>query len=304
MRVRFKGGLRSAISSSCLARSIGLAAMAASFQGCARLSEIRKNLIELPSETEARVTQDRSSRQQSYSPPQEYRESVALRLQKEADEDLARQALAKEEARTKAYTDVGLSTGLAHAWAGTFSPEEALEFKKLRLSDDEEATLTVMGRQVYDWNAAGFRVPESIAWNKAQFNMADADKWRKAGFGPKKAKNIEAFGVSDPVQGKKIVARCPKGVEALDVLYQTNPYDVTGRCFGFVGTTRQILSRTTGLYLLGGAQPVLVNFGERSAPPHLFNGIVKGLGSYKYTTVSGSQKIVSSVDAVYSRESL
>ncbi|HAZ07638.1 MAG TPA: hypothetical protein DCZ01_03730 [Elusimicrobia bacterium] len=203
----------------------------------------------------------------------------------------------------KAYKDAGLSIETTIVWAATLPAGEAQEFKKLGLAKDEERELSVIGRQIHDWQKAGFSVKDAIMWSRAQFGLSEAVKWRDAGYAPKSAADWIRGGIAKPSDAKAIGKKCPKGMEPLEVLYQLNPYDVKGRCFQFVGTTQQILSRSSGLYLLGGEAPALVNFGEHSAPPHVFRGITKGVGAYKYVAVSGSEKIVPSLEAVLVHES-
>lgn len=93
---------------------------------------------------------------------------------------------------------------------------------------------------------------------------------------------------------KKIAKICPKGVGDVGDLISTNPYDVKGKCFAFVGEKLQILSRTVGLYRLGSDLVYYINFGSDSAPGILYQGYVRGVGIYQYETVMGASKIVPS----------
>lgn len=101
----------------------------------------------------------------------------------------------------------------------------------------------------------------------------------------------------DRERQKKIARMCPKGVSDFGKLLFANPYDVKGRCYNFVGGTAQILSRSIGLYKLTRDKNVYIDFGRNAAPSQFFNGYVKGVGVFTYTTVMGAKMIVPSLVA-------
>lgn len=96
---------------------------------------------------------------------------------------------------------------------------------------------------------------------------------------------------------REIQRLCPKGIGSMSDLVQTNPYDIGDKCFEYVGTHLQTISRTTALYSLGSNLIYYIDFGRDSAPPLYFQGYVRGLGAYRYRTVSGAVNIIPSLSA-------
>lgn len=94
---------------------------------------------------------------------------------------------------------------------------------------------------------------------------------------------------------KEILKICPKGLGGLGDLIKANPYEVKDRCYVFVGRTLQILSRNTGFYQLNRDDRVYIDFGSGVAPSSIFQGYVKGVGVFSYTTVMGAKMIVPSL---------
>jgi len=99
----------------------------------------------------------------------------------------------------------------------------------------------------------------------------------------------------DRKRQKEIAKACPKGLGDFGELVFANPYDVKGRCYGFVGKTLQVLDRSIGLYQLGRDKNVYIDFGGDAAPSQFFSGFVKGVGVFSYTTVMGAKMIVPSL---------
>lgn len=212
------------------------------------------------------------------------------------------------DSTAKRWADAGFASGEASEWGEGIRPEEAAQWKGAGWSVAEAKAWRAKASSLDDafkWRKSGFTLEDYAAWNgvKVYMNAGIAAAWRNAGYAPKAAAGWIGSGIENPADAKALGKMCPKGLEPFEALYQSNPYDVKGRCFAFVGTTRQILSRSSGLYLLGGEQPALVGFGSKSAPPHVFRGITKGVGAYKYVAVSGSEKIVPSLEAVLVQES-
>ena len=100
----------------------------------------------------------------------------------------------------------------------------------------------------------------------------------------------------DRERQKKIARMCPKGVSDFGKLLFANPYDVKGRCYNFTGSTAQILGRSIGLYKLTRDRNVYIDFGRNAAPSQFFNGYVKGVGVFTYTS-RGAMMIVPSLVA-------
>jgi hypothetical protein len=101
----------------------------------------------------------------------------------------------------------------------------------------------------------------------------------------------------DRERQKKIARVCPKGLGDYGELLFANPYNVKGRCYSFGGGTTQILSKSSGLYRLGQSKTVYIDFQSKSAPSVVFQGYVKGVGVFTYTTVMGAKMIVPSLAA-------
>ena len=101
----------------------------------------------------------------------------------------------------------------------------------------------------------------------------------------------------DRKRQKVIAKQCPKGLGDYGELLFANPYDVKGRCYSFGGGTTQILSKSSGLYRLGQSKTVYIDFQSKSAPSMVFQGFVKGVGVFSYTTVMGASMTVPSLVA-------
>lgn len=101
----------------------------------------------------------------------------------------------------------------------------------------------------------------------------------------------------DRERQQKIAHECPKGLGDFGELLFAIPYDVKGRCYEFVGKTLQVLDRSIGLYQLGRDKNVYIDFGPNAAPSQFFQGYVKGVGVFSYTTVVGAKMIVPSLAA-------
>lgn len=102
--------------------------------------------------------------------------------------------------------------------------------------------------------------------------------------------------IADAAEAKRKAERqtrifkvCPGGWFDFGKLLFANPYDVKDKCYNFTGTTVQIMSRSTGLYKLGRDGTVYIDFSPEVAPNQVFQGYVKGIGVYTYTSVRGAQ---------------
>lgn len=142
---------------------------------------------------------------------------------------------------------------------------------------------------VVKWKSEGFNIETALKWKKHKFTpklvkiwnfttAQEALKWKEKGFNPKKAEkwlNKYGYTINSAVKIKKY---CNNEIKSISNLYHTNPYDVKGKCFEFVGKKQEIITKNTGLYLLGSSNTVFINFGKISAPNIAFRGIIKGTG--------------------------
>ena len=109
--------------------------------------------------------------------------------------------------------------------------------------------------------------------------------------------------ITNVADAKKFDSTCPykDGFISAVGLYQANPFDVAGKCYQFFGETMQILSRTAALFRMDD-RIVYLDFGKGSAPNSYYNGIVKGVGVYEYTTSLGAVKKVPHLKSVWQIE--
>ena len=163
--------------------------------------------------------------------------------------------------------------------------------------EDSKAICNMNEKTRTEWVAQKFTLKQLSQWSRG-FNLEEAVKWRNAGFTYSEAEKYKSFELQVAL---KIKRRCPGGIKSIDALYSSNPYDVAGKCYEFVGETQQILSRSTALFNQSG-RSFYINFEKASAPAMYFRGVVKGVGVYEYTTTIGALKKVPHLTSVYQRE--
>lgn len=139
-----------------------------------------------------------------------------------------------------------------------------------------------------------FSLKDTFLWSNA-FTFDQAVLWKKAGFTVDEARGLKAYGVEGAVKVKRA---CPKGSKNIYALLTSNPYDIDGNCFEFSGDTMQLLSRTTALFTQS-QQVFYVDFEKDSVPNIGFQGIVKGMGVYEYTTRLGVSKKIPNLKKVW-----
>jgi len=132
----------------------------------------------------------------------------------------------------------------------------------------------------------GFSIDEAKNFRRESFSAEETLAWMKAGFSLNEAKNYKTVGLTGALALKR---GCPKGYGNIYALLSANPYEVEGKCFEFAGETMQLLTRTTGLFSQSG-QVFYIDFEKDSIPNLGFQGIVKGVGVYEYTTRLGVPK--------------
>lgn len=164
-------------------------------------------------------------------------------------------------------------------------------------SEDSKAICNMSEKMRKEWEAQKFTLRQLSQWSRG-FNLEDAVKWRNAGFTYSEAEKYKSFEMQVAL---KIKRNCPAGIKSIDALYSSNPYDVAGKCYEFVGETQQILSRSTALFNQSG-RSFYINFGKASAPAMYFRGVVKGVGVYEYTTTIGALKKVPHLTNIYQTE--
>ncbi len=94
---------------------------------------------------------------------------------------------------------------------------------------------------------------------------------------------------------RRIAKLCPGGVYGYLDLTRSNPYDVKGKCYEFIGSNLQTFSRSRALYNSQWGDTYYLDFAEASAPRGLFHGYTKGVGVFEYETVTGAQRVVPSL---------
>jgi hypothetical protein len=220
-----------------------------------------------------------------------------------------------QEARDR--KNAGFSAAQAAEW-GTYTLEAIDEWRQAGCSPSDARSFDQEGirsSELLEWKKAGLGMQdinqwserfsdlhEAIGWKKAGFSLKqtkdwddmyyeEAAPWKKAGFTPGEARLWRHIGDTTPAQARNYKKACPKGVGLMGDLVQTNPYDCNGRCYQYIGETLQILNRTTGLYKAGN-DPVYIDFGEASAPPNYYQGMVKGTGTFEYVDTFSRKRIV------------
>lgn len=154
------------------------------------------------------------------------------------------------------------------------------------------------GCEAYRQREAALAAAENAAKKKRKEEQEiQAAQWAKFNAKKEAKRKLEEERQAqwDRQRQKQIARICPKGLGDLGELIFANPYDVKGRCYGFAGRTLQILSRSTGFYQLNRSDRVYIDFGRDAAPGQLFQGYVKGVGVFSYTTVVGAKMIVPSL---------
>lgn len=208
----------------------------------------------------------------------------------------------------KSWVEAGFTLVEASLWEKGIQPIDAARWKEAGWSLDEHRAWMKKTRflsAAIKWRKLGFSLEDYEAWTGLKVVM-DADiasRWREAGYSPKAAEQWIDAKIEKPAEAAVVERACPKGLEPIDALFEAKPAAAKGRCFGFVGTTQKLLSESTGIFLLGGEQPAFLSFGARPAPPRLFRGIAKGLGTHEHREPSGGTASVPSLEVVLVQES-
>jgi hypothetical protein len=162
-----------------------------------------------------------------------------------------------------------------------FKPQEAQEWSSAGIG-------AIMTRR---WLRAGYSLPMARQWKESGiFDVSEADTWRKAGFTNQDTKQWKEKGFT-PEKARKMQRICPHGIHDLFALLKTNPYETAGSCYIVGGGQLQLLSRTEALFEIFGT-PFLIDFGKRSVPGTFYQGVVKGLGAYRYIDALGRLRTV------------
>lgn len=202
---------------------------------------------------------------------------------------------AAEDWKKRGFTAIS-----SKAWVdeGFVKPHEAEEWKTVNFEPTEAnrwKTARFNKNTAMQWKDAGFTADSAEKWQKSKLEPKEATLWREAGKLPEESLKWPGL---NPGQADKIKNDCPNGLLNLIDLLRSNPYDVAVNCYNYTGKTIQLLSRTDALFSTGGNDIAHIRFKEQSAPIGYFKGAVKGVGTYKYNTISGAPLIVPDLEAL------
>lgn len=141
------------------------------------------------------------------------------------------------------------------------------------------------------WLKNGFEPSDASEWRGLELSVLEAKQWSQAGYTFDDARiQIEAgVTLSSAIAKKTAIKNACSNVNDLHAFYTTNPYDMNGKCYDISAKVLQLFNRTTALLNVGD-KTCYITFAPKSAPPNFFQGIVKGIGVYKYIDVMGSQQ--------------
>ena len=105
----------------------------------------------------------------------------------------------------------------------------------------------------------------------------------------------QGLSVDDIVKQWKNVRKNCKEILPQDELYSANPYATKGKCYEYVGSSIQLLSKNSGLYEGDGVSFVSISNG---IIPKAVIGVAKSSGAYTYRSTMGAKQTVAKLSLV------